>query len=56
MPLKCPFRSILQKFQRTVILQLLGEKSFKLLPDTPLDTSFQNNVKVSLQLFPFIRC
>ena len=25
----------------------------KLLPDTPFDTTFQNNVLVSLQLFPF---
>ena len=25
----------------------------KLLQDTPFDTSFQNNVLVSLQLFPF---
>ena len=26
----------------------------KLLPDTPFDTSFQNNVLVSLQLFSFV--
>ena len=26
----------------------------KLLPDTPFDTSFQNNVLVSLQLFLFV--
>ena len=26
----------------------------KLLPDTPFDTSFQNNVLMRLQLFPFI--
>ena len=29
-------------------------KILKLLPDTPFDTSFQNNVLVSLQLFPFV--
>ena len=28
-------------------------KILKLLPDTPLDTVFQNNVIMSLQLFPF---
>ena len=31
-----------------------GSKILKLLPDTPFDTSFQNNVLVSLQLFPFV--
>ena len=29
-------------------------KILKLLPDTPFDTSFQYNVLVSLQLFPFV--
>ena len=29
-------------------------KILKHLPDTPFGTSFQNNVLVSLQLFPFV--
>ena len=29
-------------------------KILKLLPDTPFDTTFQSNVLVSLQLFPFV--
>ena len=32
-----------------------GSKILKLLPDTSFDTSFQNNVLVSLQLFLFVR-
>ena len=31
-----------------------GSKILKLLPDTSFDTSFRNNVLVSLQLFPFV--
>ena len=31
-----------------------GLKILKLLPDTLFDISFQNNVLVSLQLFPFV--
>ena len=32
-----------------------GSKNFKLLPDTSFDTSFQNNIIVSLQLFLLVR-
>ena len=31
-----------------------GSKILKLLPDTPFDTSFQNNVLMRLQLFHFV--
>ena len=31
-----------------------GSKILKLLPDVPFDTSFQNNVLVTLQLFPVV--
>ena len=31
-----------------------GLKFLKLLTDATFDTSFQNNVLVSLQLFPFV--
>ena len=55
MPIKCPLRSILQKFQRAIIFTVTGLKILKLLPDTSFDASFQNNVLVSLQLFPFVR-
>ena len=33
---------------------ITGSEILKLLPDTAFDTSFQNNVLMSVQLFPFV--
>ena len=54
MPINGPSRSILQKCQRAVILRSPERNILKLLPDTTFDTTFQNDVLVSLQLFPFV--
>ena len=54
MPIKRPFRSVLQKISKSRNFTIIWSKILKLLPDTHFDTSFQNNVLVSLQLFLFV--
>ena len=44
-----------KKISKSRHFTVTGSKILKVLPDTSFHTSFQNNVLVSLQLFPFVR-
>ena len=51
---KVSFTFNFTKISKDRHLTVTGSKILKLLPDTPFDTSFQNKVLVSFQLFLFV--
>ena len=51
---KASFPFSFTKMSKDHHFMVTGLKFLKLLTDATFDTSFQNNVLVSLQLFPFV--